>query len=148
MGVWFIIMEMEARKVSIGGPCTCLHVIMAFGWRGQRKSEIRKKKMMMVPDQTWTKCCSLNNACIYGFRAKRAKVAAVNDGLLNIPLLQNIYIYICMHVFHNENQRACSPIFLSHSDIIITSSRSWYTARFRRDQLLFFHEIDFYLVLL
>ena len=95
--MWLIIMEIEARKVSIGGPCTCLHMIMAFGWRGQRK----KKKMMMMPDQTWTKCCSLNNACIYGFRAKRAKVAAVNDGLLKIPLLQNIYVYIhiCMYMY-------------------------------------------------
>jgi hypothetical protein len=103
------------------------------------ESEKRRKKkmmmMMMMPNQTWTKCCSLNNACIHGLRAKRAKVAAVNDGFLKISLLQKIYIYIYIYIyisalrvnfsFHNENQRACSTIFHSHSDIIITSSRSW-----------------------
>jgi hypothetical protein len=47
-----------------------------------------------MPNQTWTKCCSLNNACIHGLWAKRAKVAAVNDGFLKISLLQKIYIYI------------------------------------------------------
>jgi hypothetical protein len=62
------------------------------------ESEIRRrKKMMMMPNQTWTKCCSLNNACIHGLRAKRAKVAAVNDGFLKISLLQKIYIYIYQH---------------------------------------------------
>jgi hypothetical protein len=40
----------------------------------------------------------LNNACIHGLRAKRAKVAAVNDGFLKISLLQKIDIYIYIYI--------------------------------------------------